>query len=88
MVTVQRYNVILEIDEHSLDKYISLGYSQIDPKSGEIIKEAIPNDVQVLRLAFAQHKNTIKELESQVEKLKKQVASLKKKAKAEKEADE
>ena len=45
MVTVQRYNVILEIDEDSLDKYISLGYSQIDPKSGEIIKEAIPNDV-------------------------------------------
>lgn len=88
MVTVQRFNVILEIDEDSLDKYMALGYNQIDPVTGEVVIEAIPTDIQVLRSAFVKHKNTIKELESQVKKLEKQLASAKKKQKSETASEE
>jgi polyhydroxyalkanoate synthesis regulator phasin len=78
MVAVQRYNVILEIDEEELDKYMSLGYNQIDINTGEILHEAIPTDVNVLKLKYQEHKEKIAELEQQVKDL---TAKLKKREK-------
>lgn len=69
MVAVQRYNVILEIDDEELDKYMSLGYNQIDINTGEILHEAIPTDVNVLKLKYQEHKEKIAELEQQVKDL-------------------
>lgn len=82
MVTVQRYNVILTIEDDALAKYMAMGYNQIDPITGEIINEAIPTDVQVLQVAYKQHKEKIAELEDEIAKLKKK---LKKQEKAEAE---
>lgn len=78
MVAVQRYNVILEIDDEELDKYMSLGYNQIDINTGEILHEAIPTDVNVLKLKYQEHKEKIAELEQQVKDL---TAKLKKREK-------
>lgn len=78
MVAVQKYNVILEIDEEELDKYMSLGYNQIDINTGEILHEAIPTDLNVLKLKYQEHKERIAELEQQVKDL---TAKLKKREK-------
>lgn len=78
MVAVQKYNVILEIDEEELDKYMSLGYNQIDINTGEILNEAIPTDINVLKLKYQEHKEKIAELEQQVKDL---TAKLKKREK-------
>ncbi|MBO4543883.1 MAG: hypothetical protein J5725_11975 [Bacteroidales bacterium] len=79
MVTVQRYNVILEIDDEELPKYTGLGYNQIDPITGEILNEATPTDVNVLRCKFVEHKHRIAELEEQVKQLTDKLDSRKKK---------
>jgi hypothetical protein len=78
MVAVQRYNVILEVDDEELDKYMSLGYNQIDINTGEILHEAIPTDINVLKLKYQEHKERIAELEKQVKDL---TAKLKKREK-------
>lgn len=78
MVAVQKYNVILEIDDEELDKYMSLGYNQIDINTGEILHEAIPTDLNVLKLKYHEHKERIAELEQQVKDL---TAKLKKREK-------
>lgn len=78
MVAVQKYNVILEIDEEELEKYMSLGYNQIDINTGEILNEAIPTDINVLKLKYQEHKEKIAELEQQIEDL---TAKLKKREK-------
>lgn len=78
MVAVQRYNVILEIDDEELPKYMNLGYNQIDINTGEILHEAIPTDVNVLKLKYQEHKEKIAELEQQIKDL---TAKLKKREK-------
>lgn len=78
MVTVQRYNVILDIDDEELPKYLGLGYNQIDPLTGEILNEAIPTDTNLLKLKFKQHKERIAELEKENKELKAKLKKAKK----------
>ena len=70
MVRVQRYNVILDIDDEELPKYMNLGYNQIDAVTGKVINEAIPTDANVLRCAYQEHIKEIAELKAEIEKLK------------------
>ena len=71
MLAVQKYNVILEIDDEELDKYLKLGYNQIDIATGKILNEAIPTDIGVLQCKYAEHLHTIEELNKQIELLRK-----------------
>lgn len=68
MVKIQRANTILDIDDEDVSKYVNLGYNVIDDK-GNIIQEAIPNDVGVLQRAYIENKRKIEHLENEIKEL-------------------
>lgn len=69
MIKVRRANVILEIedDADNIQRYLDKGYSLIDQKTEEVIREAIPHDVNGLRALVAKQQDTIKELQAKLE---------------------
>ena len=77
MMTVKKANVFLDIEDEDLQKYLNLGYCQVDPKTGEVLVACIPADVGELQVAYAQHTKKIAELEAEISKLKKQKAKAK-----------
>lgn len=44
-VTVRRANVVLQVEEDNVDKYIADGYSVID-ENGNVIKKSAPQTIQ------------------------------------------
>ena len=68
MVRIERGNVVLKVQEHEVQRYLKLGYNVTDNK-GNVLQEAIPNDVGTLQKCFVEHKKKIEELESIVAKL-------------------
>lgn len=79
MITVQRGNVVLQVADESVDKYMGLGYNVID-EQGKVIKACIPTDLGTLQKHFVESTAKIAELEAEIAQLK----SPKKKAKTEK----
>lgn len=75
-VTVQRANVILDVPEEWVDRYIDEGYDVIDNK-GNVIKKSIPRDLGTLQKAYIDHIHKIEELESEIEELKTKAEQLK-----------
>ena len=73
MVMVQRDNVVLEIKEDAVDRYLAMGYNVIDSK-GNVIKKTIPNDVKTLQKEYKEHLDKIKELENKVVELQEQIS--------------
>ena len=69
LIKVRRGNVILQIedDADNIQRYLAKGYSLIDQKTEEIIKEAIPNDVNELRALVARQQKTIEELRAKAQ---------------------
>ena len=65
MARVQRANVILQVADHEVARYMSMGYNLID-SGGAVLKEAVPNNLGVLRAAYLEHTARIKELEAQL----------------------
>ncbi len=70
MITVQRGNVVLQVADDSVTKYMNLGYNVIDDK-GNIVEECIPNDLGLLQKHFVESKKRIAELEEQLAQLQK-----------------
>lgn len=70
MVTVQRGNVVLQVADDSVTKYMNLGYNVIDDK-GNVIEECIPNDLGTLQKHFIESKKRIADLEEQLAQLQK-----------------
>lgn len=70
MITVQRGNVVLQVADDSVTKYMNLGYNVIDDK-GNVIEECIPNDLGTLQKHFIESKKRIAELEEQLAQLQK-----------------
>lgn len=68
MVRVRRANSIIEIKEDALDRYIDIGYVQIDEK-GNILKKGIPTSLGELQLAYTQNSKTIDKLNEEIAKL-------------------
>ena len=68
MVRIERGNVVLKVQEHEVQRYLTLGYNVTDDE-GNIIKGAIPNDLGTLQRFYVEHKKRIDELESIVAKL-------------------
>lgn len=52
-ITVRRANVTLQVDEDQKDYYMERGYSVIN-SSGEVLEEAMPNDVGQLQLLVSE----------------------------------
>ena len=86
MALVKRGNVELEINEAYLTSYLSKGFDQVDT-NGKVLKKGTPNDMNSLRLAYADaHKqvsllqkenadllNKVKTLSLQIEELNKKL---------------
>lgn len=49
LIRVQRANVILDIRPEEKEQYKEKGYSVIDAETGEVVEEALSNDVNALR---------------------------------------
>lgn len=72
MVLVQRANVILEIEDEKVDRFLDDGYSVIDAK-GNVIRESVPRDINQLQLAYNQHIQEIEKLKAEIEDLQKKL---------------
>ena len=68
MVKIQRANTVLDIEDEDVERYVNLGYNVIDNK-GNILREAIPNDVGVLQRAYIENRRKIEQLEKQIKEL-------------------
>ena len=69
LTKVRRGNVILQIedDADNIQRYLDKGYSLIDQETEEVIKEAIPNDVNELRALVAKQQRIIEELRAKTQ---------------------
>ena len=81
MVRIERGNVVLKVQEHEVQRYLRLGYNVTDD-AGNVLKEAIPNDLGTLQKHYVEHKKKIEELEAIVAKLTAENALLAKSAKS------
>jgi microcompartment protein CcmL/EutN len=72
MIKVRNGNVILEVegDEDNVQRYLDKGFSIVDPVTEQVIKEAIPNTVNELKVLVIKQKNRIAELEAELSELK------------------
>lgn len=78
VVTVQRANVVLEISESLVDRYVDQGYNVIDAE-GNVIKASIPKDVGTLQKAYVDHLQEIEKLKVEIGQLKQKKQSRPKK---------
>lgn len=70
-----RGNVIINIFEQDIEKYLNLGYNITD-MNGKLMYEAVPNDTTTLKRAFERHKKQIKLQQTQIEQLQAEVKEL------------
>ena len=68
MVRIERGNVVLKVQEYEVQRYLNMGYNVTDD-AGNVLKEAIPNDLGTLQRHYLEHKKKIEELETIVAKL-------------------
>ena len=87
MARVQRDNVLLDIKESEVQRYLDLGFNVLD-EGGNIIKQCVPTDEGTLRMFYIEHTEKIEQLEAEVAKLKKENKQLKSKLKKEKVSED
>ena len=68
MALVQKLNVVLTIDDELIDTYLNKGYNIID-ESGRVIKEAMPDDPNQLKMMVAKYKKENEELKAKIAEL-------------------
>ena len=68
MVRIERGNVVLKVQDYEVQRYLTLGYNVTDDE-GNVLKEALPNDIGTLQRYYVEHKKQIEELEATVAKL-------------------
>lgn len=68
MVRIERGNVVLKVQEHEVQRYLTLGYSVTDD-TGKVLQSAIPNDLGTLQRCYVESKAKIDELEAIIAKL-------------------
>lgn len=78
LVTVQRANVVLQISEALVDRYVDQGYNVIDA-NGNVIKASIPRDLGTLQRAYVDQLQEIDALKKEIEQLKQKKVSRTKK---------
>ena len=65
MVTVRRANVILSVSYEQKQEYLNKGYDVISD-NGTVLEGTVPTDVNVLKKAYVDHTNEIKELKAKL----------------------
>lgn len=75
MFYAKRSNVIINIFEQDIKKYLDLGYDITD-LNGKVLYEAVPNDTPSLKRAFVRHTRQIKTQKQQIEQLQAMVKEL------------
>lgn len=69
MARVRRANVVLEVKDDQLERFVDMGYDVIDD-AGRVIQKSVPTDIGTLTKAYMEH-------EAEIEKLKAELAELK-----------
>ena len=70
MAQVRRANVILDVKEDQVQRYLDMGYDVIDEQTGNVVKASVPRDVKTLQIAYEKHIREIEELKLEIKKLK------------------
>ena len=81
MVRVERGNVVLDIDKHEVDHYLTLGFNVIDDM-GRIVRAAVPTSLGKLQAEYVANQIEIANLQAEVERLNAEIAEFKSAAKA------
>lgn len=68
MALVERGNVVLEVEDDNVQKYIDKGFSVRDAE-GNILQRALPNTVGELRKLVVAQQNEIEELQEKIKAL-------------------
>ena len=76
MATVQRANVVLDVKDSEVDRYLNKGFNVVDEK-GNVIQDAKPTTLEQYQKAFAEQKRLNEKLQIENEKLKKEIEVLK-----------
>lgn len=76
MLFAKKSNRIQPINEVEAQKYLSLGYDIVN-NQGDVVYEAVPNDVTLLKAAFNRHAVQIAELKTALKLTEEQFALLK-----------
>ena len=82
MAYIQRANVILEVKDDQVDRFVNEGYDVIDMNTGKIITKSVPRDITGLTRAYNEHTEEIKRLKEENAKLTSEIKKLKSKSKA------
>lgn len=69
MAKMRRANSIIHVKDSEVDRYIDLGYVQLDEQTGEIIKEGVPQEIGRLKECYIAHVKEIAELKEKIAKL-------------------
>jgi septal ring factor EnvC (AmiA/AmiB activator) len=78
MTLVKKANTEYNIPDDKLKEYLEMGYSQVDPKTGKIIKEGKTTDKNELSAKYEALKAEAETLRAENAALKAEIASLKK----------
>lgn len=83
MATVQRANVVLQIEDDAdiIQRYRDKGFDVIDNATGKIIERAVPHDIEAFTVLVKDLKAELKQKDLEIEKLKKELAKFKTKTK-------
>lgn len=76
MVTVQRANVILDIKECEVDRYLNNGFNVIDER-GNVLQSAKPVTIEQFQQAYMEQRRMNDVLLNENAKLKQEIESLK-----------
>lgn len=76
MIYAESGNRVTQIKEDDIQKYVEKGCRILD-EDGNVVHDAIPNDVPNLKLMFQKHVAEINDLKKQIADLEKQIADLK-----------
>ena len=68
MNIVQRANVVLEVRNEEVDKYLARGFKLLN-ENGEVIRSATPNDLATFKEAYFRQQTEIEELKSKIVEL-------------------
>lgn len=81
MATVQRANVILQIedDDDIIQKYRDKGFDVIDNATGKVIERAVPHDVEAFTVLVKDLKAELQQKNREIEKLKAELAKVEEK---------
>lgn len=85
MAKIRRGNVILEIKDDQIDRFMNQGYDVID-EMGNVINRSVPQDVASLQKAFYEHEAEINSLKDEIKNLTDKLKAAKKETKADSES--